>query len=103
MKKLVYTPDALEDLKEIKKYIRNRFDNDTAIKNFNRVIDGIKQLKTHTDIGISTKDKWGIDSEYKVVFVHRNYVFYTYDSEKVYIINVIDEREDVLWKMFRIH
>ena len=102
MKKLLYTPDAIEDLKDIKQYLRTRFDSNVAKENFEKIQKGIKRLKNYPDIGVPTKDKWNIDSEYKVVYIHHNYVFYTVKQDTINIINVIDEREDVLWKMFKL-
>ena len=100
--KIVYSPDSLEDLKLIKKRLTWQFGKEKCRENIDIVKNGIKKLAEYPKAGVSTKDKWDIDSKYYVIYVHHNYVFYFVDDEYIKIVNIIDEREDVIWRMFRI-
>lgn len=59
-------------------------------------------MKRYPDIGIPTKDRWNIDSEYMVVYIRHNYVFYKVIEDTVFIVDIFDESEDVIWRMFRV-
>ena len=44
----------------------------------------------------------GISSPYFFLHVEHNYVFYRIDRNVIYIVDIYNEREDFMWKMFGI-
>lgn len=42
----------------------------------------------------------GIPSPYFLLHVEHNYVFYRIDGNIIYIVDIYNEREDFMWKMF---
>ena len=40
------------------------------------------------------------DCDYHYIYVARNYVFYRLDEKTIYIVNMYNEREDFMQKMF---
>lgn len=102
MRKLVYSPDAIQDIKDLKHRLQLQFGRQKSREHIEQVRSGIKNLRKYPDVGISAKDRWEIDSEYLVAYIHHNYVFFTVTEDEVRIIDIIDEREDVMWKMFKV-
>ena len=41
-------------------------------------------------------------SDYRYIFVFRNYVFYRIEDKYIQIINLYHEKEDFMWQLFRI-
>ena len=41
-------------------------------------------------------------SDYRYLFVSRNYVFYRIESDCIKIINIYNEKEDFMWQLFGI-
>ncbi len=42
----------------------------------------------------------GIPSPYFLLHVEHNYVFYQIDGNIIYIVDIYNEREDFMWRMF---
>ena len=42
----------------------------------------------------------GIPSPHFLLHVEHNYVFYRIDGNIIYIVDIYNEREDFMWKMF---
>ena len=62
----------------------------------------IHLLQRFESMGISIREVYDIDCDYFCVYVAKNYVFYRVDSDTVYIVNIYNEREDFMQKMFGI-
>jgi hypothetical protein len=45
---------------------------------------------------------FGVDTDYRYVFVAHQYVFYRFDEGCVYVVNMYHEREDFMQKLFGI-
>ena len=102
MKKLVYSPQYRRKILEIKKYLDIRFGADIRKKALRMITDRLHQLQKYEEIGVSLRDLYGINTDYRYVFVAHNYVFYYYDAEIVRIVNIYNEREDFMLDLFGI-
>lgn len=102
MRKLVYSPDAIQDIRDLKHRLRLQFGPEKSRKHIEQIHSGIQNLRKFPNAGIPTRDRWEIDSEYLVAYIHHNYVFFTVTENTVRIIDIIDEREDIMWKMFKV-
>ena len=45
----------------------------------------------------------GIPAPYRFLHVEQNYAFYRIESDTVYVVDIYNEREDFMWKMFRVN
>ena len=45
---------------------------------------------------------FGVDSDYEFIVVSHNYIFYYQDEDVIYIVNIYDDREDFMYKLFGI-
>lgn len=102
MKKLKYSPDAREKLKQIKRYVTQKFGIDTANKVIREMTKSFRDLQQFENKGVSVENVLGIPCDYRMLYVQHNYVFYRIESDTVKIIDIYNEKEDFMWKLFGI-
>lgn len=100
MMHIVLSPEALNDIEQIKDYLICQFGDNTATKNIKRVIKEIKTLGSFPLKGSGVWERYGIDSEYRYIYANKNYVFYRVDEDTVKVIRIIDARRDFLTILF---
>ena len=100
MKKLIYTPDAIEKLQDIEQYLKIMFGSETAAEVKNSLRSAIRTLKTTENIGSSVRDVYGIDTDYRKLFINHYHIFYRIEPNVIRIIAIFHEREDFIRKMF---
>ena len=102
MKKIKYTPDAADKLRELKKAITQSYGADKAIEIVKKITDAIRDLGTNEIKGPAVSQMFGVDTDYRFLFISHNYVFYRIEDECIRIVNLYHEREDFMWKLFGI-
>jgi plasmid stabilization system protein ParE len=95
LKKIKYTPDAADKLRELKKAITQSYGADKAIEIVKKITDAIRELGTNEKKGPAVSQMFDVDTDYRFLFISHNYVFYR-------IVNFYHEREDFMWKLFGI-
>ncbi|MCM1252193.1 MAG: type II toxin-antitoxin system RelE/ParE family toxin [Clostridium sp.] len=102
MKKLKYSPDAREKLKQIKQYVEQKFGTDTAGKVISELTKSFRDLPQFENKGISVESVLGIPCDYRMLYIQHNYVFYQIEPDVIKIIDIYSEKEDFMWKLFGI-
>ena len=102
MKALKYSPDYTEKMREIKKHLDFQFGVDVRKRVIKAIGNRVRSLRDHENIGISVRDMYGVDTDCLCIFVEKNYVFYRIEPDCIYIINIYNEREDFMFKLFGI-
>lgn len=102
MKKIKYTPDVADKLRELKKAITQSYGADKAIEIVKKITDAIRDLGTNEKKGPAVSQMFGVDTDYWFLFISHNYVFYRIEDECICIVNLYHEREDFMWKLFGI-
>lgn len=103
MMKIKYTPKAREDLRNIKETIKERFFNEElAIKILSEITKTIRDLETFPQMGRNLSELVEIPTEYRYLFCSHNYVFYRIDKENIFIIRVLNEKQDYMRILFGI-
>lgn len=92
--KIKYSPDAREQLKQIKRILGDR-STGKILKAINRLADNPWMCPT-------IEKMLGVPSPYHFLHVEQNYVFYRINKENVFVTAIYNEREDFMWKMFGI-
>lgn len=100
--KLKYSPNARDKLSELKRQITGMYGQETAIKVISRITGGIRGLQDQPRKGVSVEALLGVPTPYRCLHTGRNYVFYRLENDTVYVTDIYDERENFLWKLFRI-
>lgn len=99
--KIRITPDALNDLKEIKYYIENDLSNYVAASNIiKRIIKDYSLLESFPHMGTPLSTKVPFDTDYRFL-VNGNYIiFYKADDEYVSIYRILYGWRDYLKIIF---
>ena len=75
--KLRYTPEALCDLQEIKRYIKSELHNPTAANRITKaILDGCAQLKQFPEMGVSIQAKTGYETDLRMLGVESYIALY---------------------------
>lgn len=99
--KIVYTPQAREDLREIKTYITQNLQNPIAAKNVtDNIIKSIHRLSFMQNLGIELSGKTDRETEYRCLFSGNYGIFYIVSEEAVRIYRILDLRTDYLKIIF---
>ena len=98
MKKLLYTPDYIEKITQLRNALDQKYGKKTRIKVLSEIDHHIQHLKTFQHLGISIREQYGIDCEYYYIYAEHNFVFYQVEETCVKIINIYNEREDYIIK-----
>ena len=102
MKKIKYTPDAADKLRALKKAISQEYGSDSAIKKVMSITDAIRGLCDYEEKGPEVSKMFDVVSDYRYIFVSKNYVFYRIEEKYIRIINLYHEKEDFMWQLFGI-
>lgn len=96
-----FSPDAVEDLKEIKSYITDDLQNETAAENTVRTItDRIKRLIDFPDMGAPLSSVAETQSDYRYLICGSYTAFYRHEEDTVYIVRVLYGRRDYMRVLF---
>lgn len=102
MKKIVYSPDYKEKLVVIRDWLDLRFGKNTRTKHMAQIKERLSSLKEFPEQGMSVRAMFGVDSDYEFIYVSHNYIFYYQDEDIIHIVNIYDDREDFMYKLFGI-
>ena len=102
MKKIKYTPDAADKLRALKSAISREYGEDKAKKIIKSITDTIRGLCDYEEKGPEVSKMFDVVSDYRYIFVSRNYVFYRIEDKYIRIINLYHEKEDFMWQLFGI-
>ena len=63
----------------------------------------IKGLQENPKKGPSVEAMLGISTPYRFLHVEQNYAFYRLENDTVFVTDIYSEREDFMWRMFRVN
>ena len=94
MAEICFSPDALEDLREIKSYIADELQNETAAENtVKTIMDRIKHLMDFPDMGAPLSSVAMTQSDYRYLICGSYTAFYRHDEDVVYIVGCCTAEE----------
>ena len=96
MKKILYSPNAIEKLQKIKWNIRVKYGVQISNRIIKNILSAIKELRTYENKGVSVARMTGIPCEYRMIFAEHNYVFYKIEKTAILIIDIYNEKEDFM-------
>ncbi len=102
MYKIEYSQSVRLKLKSLKRYLTAHFGEKTAVKAIKAITDSAKALSDHPLKGVSVSDIFGIETDFRYLYVKKNYLFYYLEGNKIIISEMFDEREDFMAKLFGI-
>ena len=101
--KLKYSPDASDKLRELNKQITANYGKTVATKIVSKIMGEIRDLQNNPEKGPSVEAMLGIPTPYRFLHVEQNYAFYRIENGTIYVTDIYNEREDFMWRMFRVN
>ena len=102
MKKIKYSPDAADKLRALKRDISGQYGTDKAKQIVKLITDSINSLTLFEKKGPAVSELFDVITDYRYLYVSRNYVFYHIEDECIRIVNIYNEKEDFMLQLFGI-
>ena len=101
MAKINFTPDALEDLKEIKQYITDELCSEqSAINTVGKITKRIRQLADFPESGAPLSSIINFEVPYRFLVCGNYTAFYKVDDDDVHIIRILYGRRNFMQILF---
>ena len=102
MKKIRYSPEAKNKILQMKGNIEVRYGRKKASAIIQKLVKSIDDLQIFEKKGIAVEQCLGIPCDYRVLISSHNYIFYCIKDNNIDIIDIYNEKEDFLRKLFGI-
>lgn len=102
MKKVEYSQVVRRKLKALKERLVSEFGPEVSKKALKQITDAAKSLGDFEEKGVSVASMYDIDCGYRYLYAGHNYLFYRIESSRIIIVEIFDEREDFMYKLFGI-
>lgn len=97
MNRLQISPEARNDLLEIKNYITQELENPNAAqKTVSKIIETIRGLVEFPNSGIPLSSIIMLQIDYRFVISGRYLIFYRQEGETIYVLRVLYGRRDYM-------
>lgn len=101
MYKISFSPEAVDDLKEIKQYIKDELCNEQAAKNtVAKILKKIKLLSDFPESGSSLSVIIGFDADYRYLICDNYIAFYRIENKNVLIVRILYGRRNYMQILF---
>lgn len=101
MTKIKFSPDALSDLEQIKRYITLELCNEqAAIKVISNITKKIHILETFPLSGAQLSSIINIETNYRFLVCENYNVFYNFKNDIIYIIRILYNRRNFMEILF---
>lgn len=100
MKKLEYSPLVRYKLKELKEWLVDHYDGETASKILIGITSDADRLAQYEKSGVNISEMYNLNTDYWYIFTHQHYLVYRIESTKVIIVQMFHEREDFMKILF---
>ena len=102
MKKVEYSRLVKRKLLKLKTELTGEFGEEKAKEILTAMTDHVDMLGQHEEIGVNISHMYDIDTDYRYLFTNHNYFIYRIEAKKVIIVQMFNEREDFMMKLFGI-
>ncbi len=102
MKKVEYSQIAIRKLKESKARLSDEYGTEISTKTIKQITTAIRNLAIFERRGISVSTMYDLKSDYFYLYLRHYYIFYRIEQDKIYIVDIFHEKEDFMYKLFRI-
>lgn len=100
MLRIEYSPRALEDLRHLKEYLSTNWGESVANRILKKITLDIRMLEQYPLSGVNLGKIIDITTDYRYIFIEKNYAFYRLEYDRVLVVRVLSERQDYLLQLF---
>ena len=100
MKKVIYSNIVVQKLEALKYRliaVQGKVKGEKTIKS---IMSNLDNLAIFSLDGTSIREKYGIDCDYRYIYAHKNYFIFKTTQTQVNIIEMFNEKEDFIFKLF---
>ena len=99
--KIIYSPQAREDLWEIKSYIADELANPSAAARItNKVVKDCSNLKNNPYLGAELKSKFEVETDMRYLISSNYIAFYKVVDNEIHVIRIRDGRTNYMQILF---
>ena len=102
MKKIEYSHVVRKKLQALKAYLLDEFDAAFSQKSIKQITTSVRNLSKFPEKGVAVSTMYDIDCDYRYIYVSHNYLFYRIEEDKIIVVEMFDERENFMYKLFGI-
>ena len=102
MKKVEYSLIVRNKLKKLRKELTQKYDEKIAEDSIKKITGSVRDLEIFELKGIAVSDMYDIECDYRYFYAKHQYIFYRIEENKIIIVEMFDEREDFMWKLFNV-
>ncbi len=102
MKKVEYSQIVRRKLKNLKLHLTSKFGSEVSKKSIKKITDSVRELENFEEKGFSVSSMYDVECDYRCIYTGHNYLFYRIEKNKIIILEMFDEREDFMYKLFGI-
>lgn len=101
MAKISFTPEALEDMNDIKAYITNELCSEkSAVKTVEKILKNIRRLSDFPESGAPLSSIINIEVPYRFLVCGNHIAFYKIEGDDIHIIRVLYGRRNFMQILF---
>ena len=100
MRKVEYSQIVRRKLKALKARLTSEFGPEVSGKSLKRITDAVRGLEKFAEKGVLVSSMYDLDCDYRYLYVGHNYLFYRIEKNKIIIVEMFDDREDFMYKLF---
>ena len=102
MKKVEDSQIVRKKLKKLRENLTTEFNSEISKKAVKKITDVARGLGDFAEEGVLVSSIYDVESDYRYIYVGHNYLFYRVEIDKIIIVEMFDEREDFMYKLFGI-
>lgn len=102
MRKVVYSDIAREKLKNLYFSLCDEYGKKVADKHMKTIFAKISNLGAFPEMGIDISELYTLETDYRYLFIDHNYFVYRIESDSIVVVQIYNEREDFMMKLFGI-
>ena len=102
MKSVEYSQLVKRKLLKLKKELIGEYGEEKTKEILTAMADHVDMLGQHEESGVSISRMYDIDTDYWYLFTNHNYFIYRIETKKVVVVQMFNEREDYMMKLFGI-
>lgn len=102
MKKVEYSQIVRYKLRRLKIQLTQNFGIKVAKQTIDKILCAVESLETFEEMGLLLSAIYNLECDYRLLHVSRNYLIYRIELDRIIIVEMFDERENFMYKLFGI-
>ncbi len=102
MHKIEYSQIVRRKLIDLRDELTLRYGEQFSQKTVAKILNSVRKLEQFSEMGKRIAELYDAETDYYYIFIGHNYFIYRIEDDKVIIVNMFNEKEDYIMKLFGI-